>query len=197
MRSHPWQGHEEKTWQAGRSGLQGFRKAAPGARLKDDIYLSDACCTRLLPNFCDTGRRPSPISFQTKSTLINMSPRRWHPIRLSRMRRVFQSKPFFASILVWLTNVFMPLVLMPMTVHNTLIINSIKNLNTQKALIGTEPFGGWGSPIREHKKYYSIELLLDQCLLAELLMCWGCTIKTMVNIVRNLGNKSLALVWKQ
>ena len=41
-----------------------------------------------------------------------------------------------------MTNVFMPLVLMHMTDHNTLIINSIKNLNTQKALIGTEPFGG-------------------------------------------------------
>ena len=197
MRSHPWQGHEEKTWQARQIRTPAISKSCPGIHLKDDIYLSDACYTRLLPNFCDTGRRPSPISFQTKSTLINMSPGRWHPIRLSRMRRVFQSKPFFASILVWLKNVFMPLVLMPMTVHNTLIINSIKNLNTQKALIGTEPFGGWGSPIREHKKYYSIELLLDQCLLAELLMCWGCTIKTMVNIVRNLGNKSLALVWKQ
>ncbi|KAB0377122.1 hypothetical protein FD755_011566 [Muntiacus reevesi] len=31
---------------------------------------------------------------------------------------------------------------MHMTAHNTLIINSIKNLITQKALIGTEPFGG-------------------------------------------------------
>ena len=31
---------------------------------------------------------------------------------------------------------------MHMTAHNTLIINSIKNLITQKALIGTESFGG-------------------------------------------------------
>ena len=30
---------------------------------------------------------------------------------------------------------------MHMTAHTTLIINSIKNLITQKALIGTEPFG--------------------------------------------------------
>ena len=28
-RSHPWQGHEEKAWQAGGSGFQGFWKAAP------------------------------------------------------------------------------------------------------------------------------------------------------------------------
>ena len=49
----------------------------------------------------------------------------------------------FASILVCLTNVFMPLILMHMTVHNTLII---KNLNTQKALIGTEPFAGVSKP---------------------------------------------------
>ena len=33
-------------------------------------------------------------------------------------------------------------VLMHMTAHNTLIINSMKNLITPKALIGTEPFGG-------------------------------------------------------
>ena len=33
---------------------------------------------------------------------------------------------------------------MRMIVHNTLIIKSIKNLKTQKALIGTEPFGGGG-----------------------------------------------------
>ena len=53
----------------GRSGFQGFRKAPPGAHLKDDIYLSDACFNRLLPNFCDTGRRPSPISFQIRINL--------------------------------------------------------------------------------------------------------------------------------
>ena len=53
----------------GRSGFQGFRKAAPGAHLKDDICLSDACFSRLLPNFCDTGRRPSPIFFQIRINL--------------------------------------------------------------------------------------------------------------------------------
>ena len=53
----------------GTSGFQGFRKAAPGAHLKDDICLSDACFSRLLPNFCDTGRRPSPISFQIRINL--------------------------------------------------------------------------------------------------------------------------------
>ena len=57
----------------GRSGLQGFRKAAPALSLKmttkkkkkkDDLCLSDICYIRLLPNFCDTGRRPSLISLQ-------------------------------------------------------------------------------------------------------------------------------------
>ena len=199
MRSHPWQGHEEKTWQARQIRTPAISKSCPGIHLKDDIYLSDACYTRLLPSFCDTGRRPSPISLQTNQleTLINMSPWIVASYKIIRDEKSISIWTPFASILVCLTNVFMPLVLMHMTDHNTLIINSIKNLNTQKALIGTEPFRGWGSPIRKHEKYYSIKLLLDQCLLAVLLMCWGCTVKTIVNIVRNLENKSLALVWKQ
>ena len=53
----------------GRSDFQGFQKAAPGTHLKDDICLSDACFSRLLPNFCDTGRKPSPISFQIRINL--------------------------------------------------------------------------------------------------------------------------------
>ena len=53
----------------GGSGFQGFQKAAPGAHLKDDICLSDACFNRRLPNFCDTGRGPSPISFQIRINL--------------------------------------------------------------------------------------------------------------------------------
>ena len=53
----------------GGSGFQGFWKAAPGAHLKDDICLSDACFNRLLLNFCDTGRRPSLISFQIRINL--------------------------------------------------------------------------------------------------------------------------------
>ena len=176
-----------------------FKKAAPALTLKIiSVFLMLAIPDCSLISVTQAEGLPRSLSKQIQlKTLINMSPGRWHPIRLSGMKRVFWSKPLLLAFLVCLTNVFMPLVLMHMTDHNTLIINSIKNLNTQKALIGTEPFGGWGSPIREHKKYYSIELLLDQCLLAELLMCWGCTIKTMVNIVRNLGNKSLALVWKQ
>ena len=43
---------------------------------------------------------------------------------------------------------------MHMTAHNTLIINSIKNLITEKALIGTEPFGG-EEALLENIKYYS------------------------------------------
>ena len=43
---------------------------------------------------------------------------------------------------------------MHMTAHNTLIINSIKNLITQKALIGTDPFGDQEA-LLENIKYYS------------------------------------------
>ena len=75
-----------------------------------------------------------------------MSPGRQYPIRLSRMKGVFQFRP-----LCWHSSLLGKCVLMHMTAHNTLIINSIKNLITQKALIGTEPFGEGGSPIREHK----------------------------------------------
>ena len=67
-RSHPWQVTRRKPDRQGRSGFQGFRKAAPGAHLKD-ICLSDACFNRLLPNFCDIGRRPSPISSQIRINL--------------------------------------------------------------------------------------------------------------------------------
>ena len=65
--SHPWQGREEKTWQARWNRTSGIVKSSPGAHLKDDLCLSDACYIRLLPNFSDMGRRPSPISLQTES----------------------------------------------------------------------------------------------------------------------------------
>ena len=55
--------------------------------------------------------------------------------------------------LLWL--VWQICALMHMTAHNTLIMNSVKNLTTQKSLIGTEPFGGRKSPIRKYKKYNS------------------------------------------
>ena len=98
-RSYPWQGHEgenltgkadqvfkdsekassrdpthdkvmgRKPDGQGGSGFQGFQKAAPGAHLKDGICSADTCFNRLLPNFCDTGRRPSQISFQIRINL--------------------------------------------------------------------------------------------------------------------------------
>ena len=76
----------------GRSGFQGFRKAAPGAHLKDDICLSDACLNGLLPNFCDTGKRAFPDLFPNKNqfrTLINKFPRWCYFMRLSRVKGVF------------------------------------------------------------------------------------------------------------
>ena len=139
---------ERKPDGQGGSGFQGFQKAAPGAHLKDDLCLSDACFNRPLPNFCDTGRKPSPsLSKQNQlRTLINMSTGWRYPVRFSRMKGVFQFRP-----LCWHSILLGKCVLMYMTAHNTLIMNSIKNLISLKALIATEPFEGWGSPIREHK----------------------------------------------
>ena len=44
-------------------------KAAPGAHLKDDICLSDACLNGLLPNFCDTGRKAFPDLFPNEELI--------------------------------------------------------------------------------------------------------------------------------
>ena len=131
--------HDKVMWRRpdkqGRSGLQGFWKAAPALTLKMiSVFLMLAILDCSLISVTQAEGFPRSLSKQNQlKTLINISSGWWHPIRLSRKRRVFQPKPLFASILVCLTNVFMPLVLMHMTVHNTLIINSIKNLNTQKS----------------------------------------------------------------
>ena len=56
--------------------------------------------------------------------------------------------------LCWHSSLLGKCVLIHMTAHNTLIINSIKNLITQKALIGTEPFRG-EEALLENIKIYS------------------------------------------
>ena len=132
----------------GRSGLQGFRKAAPELTLKTiSVFLMLAILDYSLISVTQVDGLPRSLSKQNQlGTLINMSPGRRYPIRLSRMKGVFQLRP-----LCWHSSLLGKCVLMYMTAHNTLIMNSIKNLITQTALIGTEPFRGWGSPIREHK----------------------------------------------
>ena len=132
----------------GRSGPQGFQKAALACTLKMiSVFLMLALLDCSLISVTWVDGLPWSLSKQIQlRTLISMSPGRWYPIRLSRMKGVFQFRP-----LCWHSSMLGKCVLMHMTAHNTLIINSIKNLITQKALIDTEPFGGWGSPIREHK----------------------------------------------
>ena len=79
----------------GRSGFQGFQKAAPGSHLKDDVCLSDACLNGLLPNFSDTDRKALPDLFPNKNqfrTLINKLPRWWYFMRLFRVKGVFWFK---------------------------------------------------------------------------------------------------------
>ena len=79
---------------------------------------------------------PRSLSKQNQlRTLINMSPGWWYPIGLSGMNKVFQFRPLWCH-----SSLLAKCVLVHMTAHNTLIINSIKNLITEKALIGTEHF---------------------------------------------------------
>ena len=132
----------------GRSGLQRFRKAAPALTLKMiSVFLTLAILDCPLISVTWVEGIPRSLSKQNQlRTLINMSPGWWYPIRLSRMKGVFQFRP-----LCWHSSLLGKCILLYMTAHNTLIMSSIKNLISLKALIGTEPFGGWGSPIREHK----------------------------------------------
>ena len=136
----------------GRSGLQGFWKAAPALTLKMiSVFLILVTLECFLISVTQLDSLPRSLSTHNQlRTLINMFPGWQYPIRPSRMKGVFQFRPF-----CWPYSLLGKCVLMHMTAHNTLILNSIKNLITQKALIGTEPSRGWGSPIREHKKYYS------------------------------------------
>ena len=122
----------------GRSGPQGFRKAAPALTLKMiSVFLMLAVLDYSLISVTQVDGLPRSLSKQNQlRTLINMSPGWWYPIRLFRMKGVFQFRP-----LCWHSSLLGKCVLMHMTAHNTLIVNSIKNLITQKALIGTEPFG--------------------------------------------------------
>ena len=132
----------------GRSGLQGFRKAAPALALKMiSVFLMLAIWYHSPISVTWVEDLPPSLSKENQlRTLISMSPGRWDPIRLSRMKGVFQFRPLCGH-----SSLLGKCVLVHITAHDTLIINSIKNLIAQKALIDTEPFGGWGSPIREHK----------------------------------------------
>ena len=123
----------------GRSGLQGFRKAALALTLKMiSVFLMLTILDYFLISVMQVEGLPRSLSKQNQlRTLINTSPGRRYPIKLSRMKGVFQFRP-----LCWHSSLLDKCVLMHMTSQNILIINSIKNLNTKKALIGTEPFGG-------------------------------------------------------
>ena len=112
----------------GRSGLQGFRKAAPALTLKMiSVCLMLAILDYSLISVTQVKGLPWSLSKQNQPrTLINMSPGWRYPIRLSRMKGVFQFRP-----LCWHSSLLGKCILMHMTAHNTLIINSINNLITQ------------------------------------------------------------------
>ena len=102
---------------------------------------------------------PRSLSKQNQlRTLINMSSRWWYPISLSRVNEEFQFRPLF-----WHSSLLAKCVLMHMTAHNTLIINSIKKLITQKALIGTESFRGEEAPL-ENTAYIILKVVIESTL---------------------------------
>ena len=109
----------------GGSGFQGFQKAAPSAHLKDDICLFDACFYRLLPNFCDIGRRPFLIPFQIRIYLelesISTIPGGGTLWDYPGWKECFNLNSFAGISVCW-TNAFMPSVLICMIAYNTLII---------------------------------------------------------------------------
>ena len=113
----------------GRSGAQGFRKAAPALTLKMiSVFLRLAVLDYSLISVTQAEGLPRSRTKQNQPrTLINMSPGRWDPIRLSRMKGVFQFRP-----LCWHSRLLGKCVLMHVTAHSTLIIHSIKNLITQR-----------------------------------------------------------------
>ena len=123
----------------GRWGLQGFLKAAPALTLKMiSVFLMLAVLDYSLISVTRGEGLPPSLSKQNQlRTLISMSPGWWYPISLPRMKGVFQFRP-----LCWHSSLVGKCILMHMTAHNSLITNSIKNLITQKALIGTAPCGG-------------------------------------------------------
>ena len=79
----------------GRSGPQGFRKAAPALSLKMiSVFLMLAVLDYSLISVTQAEGLPRSLSKQNQPrTLINMSHGRWYPIRLSRMKGVFQFRP--------------------------------------------------------------------------------------------------------
>ena len=79
----------------GRSRLQGFQKAAPVLTLRMiSVFLMLAILDYSLISVTQLEGLPRSLSKQNQfRTLINMSTGWWYPIRLSRMKGVFQFRP--------------------------------------------------------------------------------------------------------
>ena len=107
----------------GRSGLQEFQKAALAFILKMiSIYLRLAVLDYSLISLTQVDGLPRSLSKQNQlRTLINIYPRQWYPIRLSRMKGVLQFRSLY-----WHSSLLGKCVLMHMTAHNILIIKQHK-----------------------------------------------------------------------
>ena len=108
----------------GRSGLQGFRKATLALTLKMiSVFLMLAILDYSLISVSQVEAFPDLSKQNQLRALINMSAGWWYPIRLSRMKRVFQFRP-----LCWHSSLLGKCVLMHITAHNTLIINVLPDV---------------------------------------------------------------------
>ena len=76
-----------------------FKKAVPALTLKMiSVFLMLAIPDCSLISVTQAEGLPRSLSKQIQlKTLINMSPGLWHPIRLSWMRRIFQTKPLLLA----------------------------------------------------------------------------------------------------
>ena len=166
-RFHPWQVMRRRLEMQGCSGYKGPSRFTPASTppcILPVLLLSLFVLLQIFALPDESSPVPLTLNKDHHRTLINKSPGCWFPMKGPGMKEMFQLKPFF-----WHSGLFGKCVLMHMTAHNTLIMNSIKNLTTQKALIGTEPLGGWKSPIRKHKNII-LKWLLDQCFIAVIVL---------------------------
>ena len=132
----------------GRSGTQGFQKAAPALTLKMiSVCLTLAVLDHSLIPVTQAEGLPRFRSKQNQPrTLISMSPGWWDPIRLSRTKGVFQFRPLcWPSSLLWQmhTNAHDCSQHLNHTQHKE--PDHTKGPNRHRAL------RGWGSRVREHK----------------------------------------------
>ena len=104
-RSHPWQGHEEKTCNQGYSGYKGPSRLTPASTQPCILPLLLLSLFVLLQIFALPAKSsPAPLSLNKDQhrTLINKSPGCWFPMKGPGMKEMFQVKILLLALwLVW------------------------------------------------------------------------------------------------